>query len=136
MNNKKKIFTRLDAQNNRIPGSSVERMQMPKTGKWVEDTPYNQCCFPYTELSVTPGDVTDDNFTLTILCDAVTVFTSVVKFDSPTTTIDEVVAGLNSQLGYLGSFSVDGSSIVLKLKTEVSDNYLCSGTLSFTVTTT
>lgn len=136
MNNRNKLYTRLDGQNNKVPGSSVLRLKMPKTGKWVEDIPLNECCFPYTELTDTPADVTDDNFTLTILCDATTVYTSVVKFAAPTTTIAEVVDGLNDQLGYLGTFAVDGADITLKLKTEVSDNFLCDGTLSFTVTPT
>lgn len=135
MNNRTHIYTRLDAQNNKIPGSSVRRKVMPKVGRWVQED-VNECCFPYTALTTTPADVTDDNFTLTIKCDATTVFTSVVKFATPTTTIDEVVAGLNDQLGYLGGFFVDGSDITFNLKTEISDNFLCGGTLSFTLTLT
>lgn len=131
-----KLFTRLDGQNNKVAGSSVYRLKMPKTGKWIQDEQPNECCFPYAELTTTPADVTDDNFTLTILCDATVVFTSVVMFAVATTTIAEVVEGLNDQLGYLGDFSVDGADIALKLKTEVSDNYLCGGTLSFTVVPT
>lgn len=131
-NNRMKIFTRLDAGNNRIAGSSVYRKSMPKVGKWVEDT-INQCCFPYTELTATPGGVTDDTFTLAILCDATTVFETTIVLATATTTIDEVVTALNNNLGYLGKFSVNGSDIDLKLKTEVSDSFGCDGTLSFTL---
>lgn len=133
MNNRIRLFTRLDAQNNRIPGSSVERLKMPKTGKWVEDTPYNLCCFPYTELTYEPSDVTNDDFTLTILCDESEKLVASVITSAATTTIDELVDALNAQLEYLGTFSVSGADIILKLKTEISDNWACEGTLSFTV---
>lgn len=119
MNNRLKIFTRLDAQNNRIPGSSVKRLTMPRTGKWVEDVPANLCCFPYFQLSATPSDVTDDDFTLTITCDGVDVVVVNVTAEAATTSIDELVDLLNEKAGYLGDFSVSGSTIVFKLKQEV-----------------
>lgn len=132
MNNRMKLYTRLDAQNNKIPGSSVKRLKMPRTGKWVEET-VNICCFPYTELTYEPSDFSDDDFTLTILCDAAEKLSVSVIADAATTDVEELASLLNVQLEYLGDFSVSGADIVLKLKTEVSDSWACSGTLSFTV---
>lgn len=135
MNNRTRIYTRLDGQGNKVAGSSVERLSMPRVGRWVAED-INECCFPYTELSATPADVTDDAYTLTVLCDATHVLTFLMVFDDATTDIDDLVSELNANAGFLGSFFVDGSDITFKLKSSVSDSFGCTGTLSYTIATT
>ena len=134
-NPRNKVYVRLDAGGNPIAGTNVTRLKMPKTGSWRQ-IDANTCCFPYTELTVTPADVTDNDFTLTILCDATTLLTVKVYTTAATTTIDELVDALNTQLSYLGQFFVDGSDIKFKLKLDVSEAWACTGTLSFTVNPT
>jgi hypothetical protein len=134
-NNRSKLFTRLDGQGNKVPGSSVQRQKMPRTGRWVSED-INECCFPYTSLTATVADVTDDSYTLIVLCDAVMKLTFKVVFEEATTDIDDLVSKLNANLSFLGSFSADGADVVLKLKTEVSDAFGCTGTLTYTLATT
>lgn len=133
MNNRYKIYTRLDVQGNRIAGSSVLRQTMPRTGRWVEDT-QGTCCFPYYQLTSTPADVTDDAFTLTITCDGTDVITVLITADTATTSIDELVDLLNEKVGYLGKFSASGDDIVFKLNQSAVD--CAEADLEFTVTTT
>ena len=64
------------------------------------------------------------------------MLTLLLVFDEATTDIDDLVSKLNANVPYLGSFSADGSDVVLKLKTEVSDSFGCGGTLSYTLATT
>jgi len=132
MNNRNRLFTRLDAQNNKIPGSSVERLKMPRTGKWVEEA-VNICCFPYTELSYEPVSVESTIFTFIISCDGSNFMTIDVTSGEAIDTIEGVVELLNSQLSFLGSFTVEGSEIVAKFKNEVLTPFACAGTLSFEV---
>lgn len=134
-NNRSKIYTRLDNQGNKVPGSSVLRKKMPKTGKWVAED-VNECCFPYTSLTATVADVTDDRYTLRVLCDATAMLTLLLVFDEATTDVDDLVSKLNANAPYLGTFLSDGSDVVLRLKTEISDSFACSGTLSYTLATT
>lgn len=134
-NTRQKLYTRLDAQGNRIAGSSVERLKRPRVGRWVEEA-VETCCFAATDLTTTPADVTDDAFTLTILCDATAVLTTSFELAAATTTIDELVDELNRLYPYIGGFYVDGADIGLKLRKDVSDGFGCDGTLSFTVATT
>lgn len=132
MTNRLKLFSRLDAQNNRIQGTSVLRKRMPRTGKWVEDELVNVCCFPFFSLTATPSDVTDDEYTLTILCDAAEIVVLTMTAGAATTDIDGLVALLNSKAGYLGVFSASGDDIILKLKQEVAGD-CAEEDLSFTV---
>ena len=134
-NNRSRLYTRLDGQGNKVPGSSVLRQKMPRTGRWVSED-VNECCFPYTSLTATVADATDTAYTLTVLCDAAEVLTLLLVFDEATTDIDDLVSKLNANVPYLGSFSADGSDVVLKLKTEVSNSFGCGGTLSYTLATT
>lgn len=124
-------FIRLDGSNRTIPGSVVERKHKPKHGKWIE-IPNDTCC-DGVRLVSTPADVTDDTFTLTILCDGTPVVTQTVT-GAVTTTIDDVVALLNAQAGYFGSFFVSGSDIILELSQAASSDICPDGTLTFTVT--
>ena len=133
MNNRDKVFTRLDAKGNRIPGSSVQRKVMPRVGSWVEDDPVNKCCFPYTLLNATPAASTGTSFTVTVLCDAVAKLTVVTSTAVATVTLQDIVNLLNLNLGYIGQFSVNGSTVDFKLKQEVSTGFLCSGTLTYTI---
>jgi len=134
MNNRTKLFTRLDAKKNRIPGSSVQRKNKPKVGDWVEED-VNVCCAPYVLLTATPADVTDDVFNVVISCSASPVLTQVVTLASATTTIQDVVDGLNSKASHLGTFQVDGSNILLKLKQDVADT-LCADSANLTLAIT
>lgn len=132
MTNRLKMYSRLDAQNNRIQGTSVLRKKMPRTGKWVEDEPVNLCCFPFFELTATPSDVTDDSFTLTIQCDGSDIVVLNMVADAATTDIEGLVALLNDKASYVGIFSASESDIILKLKQEVAGD--CDEVdLSFTV---
>lgn len=132
-NPRMKEFVRQDFNYRDIAGTNIWRLKKPKSGNWRQITDGTACCFPYTSLSYTPTDVTDDNFTLTILCDATTMLLAKVLIASATTSIDELVDALNDQYSYLGQFFVNGSAITFKLKTDVSDVWNCAGTLSFTV---
>lgn len=128
-----KEYVRQDAAYRDVAGTNIWRLKKPKSGNWRQITDGTACCFPYTALTYTPSDVTDDDFTLLIKCDSTTMLLAKVKTATATTTIDELVTALNTQYSYLGQFAVDGSAIDFNLKQDVSDVWLCSGTLSFTV---
>lgn len=130
-NNKMKFFTRLDGQGRRIPASGVLRLAIPKTGRWVEDV-LTQCCSAFTALTATPADLTDTTVTVELLCDAVAFSTYVLTTSPAFSTIDELTAVLNTQLGFLGSFSNDGSDITLNLSLEIGQN-MCTGTITMTI---
>ena len=42
--NNLKIYMRVDAKGNVIPGSAVRRKKKPRIGKWVEVSNSNICC--------------------------------------------------------------------------------------------
>jgi hypothetical protein len=130
-NNRKKFFTRVDAHGNRITGTSVIRSVKPKVGRWVEEAAIS-CCFPYAELTYDPVDVTDTDFTFTLLCGAAPLIVANIT-TTVTTTIAQVVDALNAALSYLGEFTTDGTNIIFKLRLSVSEPLACAGILSFTV---
>lgn len=129
-----KIFTRLDAQGNKIPGTSVKRKSMPKTGKWVmEDV--NTCCFPYTSLSfTTDGIFNGTGFAVIIGCSGGSNTTIPILGTLSTNSIEELVVFLNETYPYLGLFLEDPDGVTLKLS-QVVGNSLCSdlGDLSFSI---
>jgi hypothetical protein len=127
-------FVRQDANNNDVAGTNISRKKKPKVGKWREITPWNECCFPSTDLTYTPPDVSLDGITLTIACDAASVL--VVSFAAVSTDIDSLVSLLNTNLSYLGVFTVDDSDIDFKLRQEIADGLCAEGELTFTVTET
>ncbi len=131
MNNPRtNAYVRLDGEGRVVSGSVVLRKKKPVTGHWMQ-IQAQQCCFPYTSLETTPEDVILSDIEFTILCDDVPV--SVTSLTSPvSTSIQDIVDTLNANLGYLGEFSTDGTSITLHLFQNIADS-LCDGTLSIEV---
>lgn len=127
-----KYFTRLDYQGRRIAGSGVIRRKKPSIGRWVEETE-TTCCFPFTSLTQTPADTYISDITLTILCDDTEVMVTTIVGSS--TDIDTLVSELNSNLAYLGTFSTDGTDVILHLHQDIADS-ICAGELTMTVTGT
>lgn len=132
-NNKLKAFTRLDSSGRIVPGSTVLRTKMPVTGRWISMEAY-ACCFPSITIESTPGDVSVDDIVLSILCDDVEVLN--IVSGSTSTTIDEMVAALNTNFGYLGTFSTDGTSITLLLKLDIAQSLCPDGDLTMDITGT
>lgn len=131
-NNKMKYYVRLDGEGRKIPGSGVLRLKKPVTGSWYEEVA-NTCCAPSISVVGTPADTYVSDIVLSILCDDVEVLA--ISSSGSSTTIDEMVAALNSIYGYLGVFSTDGTDITLLLKLEIAQS-LCDGTLTMDVTGT
>ena len=130
-NPKLSTYIRLDGNGNDVQGSNVSRLSMPKVGRWRK-LPNNECCAPFTALTATPADVTDTTVTVELLCDAVAFSTYVLTTAVAFSTIDELTAVLNTQLGFLGTFSNDGTVITLHLHLEIGEN-MCRGTVSMTI---
>lgn len=132
--NSYKLYTRLDVQGNKIPGSSVKRKTMPKTGRWVQED-VNTCCFPFTELTfATDGDLSGV-ITVDILCGVGSALTLVTPASVTTTTVAELVQYLNLHFSYLGLFLEGPTGVTLKLSQEVGGS-VCSdlGDLSLDIT--
>lgn len=126
----KKYYIRLDGSGRKIPGSGVIRNKKPSIGRWVEED-VETCCVPAVLVTATPSDVTTDNATVTLLCDAVTFAEYTLTFTA-VTTIDGLTAELNSQLGFLGRFTNNGTIITLHYLLEIAEN-LCAGTTTMTI---
>ena len=131
MNNKMKLYTRLDGSGRKIAGSSVLRLKKPVTGTWIEESPVDVCCAPSISVTGTPADTYVSDIALSILCDDVEVLA--ISSSGSSTTIEEMVDALNANFSYLGVFTTDGSDIFLALKLEIA-TALCDGTLTLDVT--
>lgn len=126
-----KYFTRLDGQGRRISGSGVVRRKKPSIGKWVEDE-VETCCFAFTALTDTPNSLNLSSVTVTLLCDATAISTMKVMLGS--STIDQLVDNLNTNLSYLGTFSTDGTTITLHLHQDIANTICPSGTVTMDIT--
>lgn len=131
-NNKLKTYIRIDGNGRDVSGSNVLRLKMPVTGRWRE-LPAYECCGPSISIEDTPADSYLSAIALSILCDEVEVLA--ISSSGSSTTIEEMVAALNANFGYLGTFSTDGTVITLLLHLEIANN-LCDGTLTMAVTGT
>ena len=132
MNNQLRYYIRMDQRGMLVSGSGIWRLKKPSTGRWKE-VEGDVCCSPFTALTDTPADVSITDITVTIACDATTVLTVVAPGTS--TDIITLVAILNTNLSYLGSFSENGTVVTLNLIQDIA-NTLCTGTLTMTVTGT
>ena len=130
-NNKLRAFTRLDGSLRVVPGSTVLRKKKPVTGRWVENEAYT-CCAPSVDIEVTPEDVVISDVVFSLLCDDVEVSVTSLTTDA-SSSIDDLVAILNANLGYLGVFSTDGTIITLKLKLDIANTLCPEGDLSMTI---
>lgn len=130
-NNKLRAFTRLDGSLRVVPGSTVLRKKKPVTGRWMEITAY-ECCAPSVEITVTPTDAIISDVVFSLLCDDVEVSVTSLTTDV-STSIDDLVAILNANLGYLGVFTTDGTIITLKLILDIANTLCPEGDLSMTV---
>jgi len=131
--NKLKTYIRIDSNGRDVAGSNVLRLKMPVTGRWRELSAY-ECCGPSVSIEVTPGDVYVSAIVLSILCDDVEVLA--ITSTGSSTTIEEMVTSLNTNFGYLGTFSTDGTTITLLLTLSIADTLCADGTLTMDVTGT
>lgn len=121
-----KEYVRQDAAHRDVAGTNIWRLKKPKTGSWRQIIDgANACCFPYTELSAEPTlDITD--YTVIIECDSATYLSLRFVTDDSVGDIETLVSELNDRLGYLGTFSVSGNEVVLKLRKEIIDGMGCN----------
>ena len=63
LNKSLKFFVRIDGVGNIIPSSGQFRLRKPKTGKWKELAPINQCCSTTTTSTSTSSTSTTTSTT-------------------------------------------------------------------------
>lgn len=126
-NKKLRYFVRIDSTGRPVPGSNQNRSKKPVSNGTWDEFKIHDCCGP--ELTTIPGDLSGTDSTFTIACDAVTILTFIVS--GSYANIYDLVGLLNQQAGYLGVFSVDGTSIVFKVNSQVSNSLCSDGTLTF-----
>lgn len=118
-----KAFVRFDGSGRVVSSSLILRKQKPKVGKWMEVQAY-QCCNGPSVIT-TPGDtLPSTNFSVSIACDGTEQNVSFVLVGS-FTTITAVVAALNLQFGFIGTFSVaeNGTDIIVTLSESMAETF-------------
>lgn len=134
MSQPKKYYIRLDGSGRKVAGSGVIRNKKPSIGRWAEEE-VETCCVPVVVLSDTPTAEGMINISVALLCDDVQVGLFTLA-GSSASSLEEIVALLNTQLGFLGTFSVSGTDIVLDLLLDVAQAYCPTGTLTLAVSGT
>jgi len=118
-----KAFVRFDGSGRVVSSSLILRKQKPKVGKWMEVQAY-QCCNGPSVIT-TPGDtLPSTNFSVSIACDGTEQNVSFVLVGA-FTTITAVVAALNLQFGFIGTFSVaeNGTDIIVTLSEDMAETF-------------
>jgi len=135
-NPRMKEFVQVDAKGYDIPGTNRYFKRQPRAAgfRWRQITPQS-CCSAF-ELLYEPSDVSDTSFTLTVTCNGSTLVSAIVEADVATVTIDDVAKLLRKKAGYVGKFSVDGTSLSLQLSSTIALQCADSADLAFTVVPT
>lgn len=131
-----RAFTMIDNQGNKVPGTTVLRKVKPKNGRWIEDSPVNICC-DVDILTYEPSDAIGLTYSFLFKCDATTVLSHNIA--TAAVSIDALVVLLNSQLGWLGVFSLNNGStttITLRVDKAVGNDLCPEGVFSFSVEAT
>jgi hypothetical protein len=134
--NQIKSFIRVDAQGRDIPSTNVLRIKKPVTGKWRELESAYECCSPSVLLTATPSGLNSETYIIAILCDGDQIIEISAIAEGVAVTIEDVVALLNEQVGYLGTWSVasNGTDIELRLKYSIAESICDVAELTLTVT--
>lgn len=134
--NQIKSFIRVDAQGRDIPSTNVLRIKKPVTGKWRELESAYECCSPSVLLTATPSGLNSETYIIAILCDGDQIIEISAIAEGVAVTIEDVVALLNEQVGYLGTWSVasNGTDIELRLKYSIAESICDVADLTLTVT--
>jgi len=118
-----KAFVRFDGSGRVVSSSLILRKQKPKVGRWVQVQTY-QCCNGPSVTTTPTDDLPSTNFSATVVCDGTErsiTFVAIGEF----TTIEQVVAALNLQYGFIGTFSVapNGTDIIVSLSEEMATTF-------------
>jgi hypothetical protein len=118
-----KAFVRFDGSGRVVSSSLILRKQKPKVGKWMEVQAY-QCCNGPSVITTPGDDLPSTNFSVSIACDGTEQNVSFVLVGA-FTTITAVVAALNLQFGFIGTFSVaeNGTDIIVTLSEDMAETF-------------
>jgi hypothetical protein len=115
-----KAFVRFDGSGRVVSSSLILRKQKPKVGKWMEVQAYQCCNGP--SVTTTPGDTLPANSVRVIInCPATEQSVSFILVGGPYATVVEVVAALNFQFSFIGTFAVadNGTDITVTLSADM-----------------
>ena len=120
-----KAWVRYDGNNNAVASSLIFQKSKPKVGTWKEYTEVNLCCpvpEPTTLLSstVSEGEGVYCVEAVSILCnDSASIYYPVTDLFS--VSLEELILGLNTQLGNIGTWAAISST---EVGVSVSDSFL------------
>lgn len=137
MTNKRdlKAYARFDGTGRIVPGSLILRRNKPKVGKWTEVITY-ECCnsgggcvIPDVTVSTIatgfPYDTPGCTIYVRFKCDGLTIW-EISGLGFPiSTTLEEFIYGMNLLYSWLGTWTLDGTTVTLVMNGGVA-NALCS----------
>jgi len=130
MASKLRYFVRLDSQNKPVAGSLVARPRKPKiNGTWYEIS-YPNCC--NQTLTDEPDNTVGDEVTFTLNCGDTVLIT--VTLVTEITELSDIVDALNAAFPFLGTFSEDGTNIILDVTSSIAIALCQSDSLTMVIT--
>jgi hypothetical protein len=131
------LWMMIDGYGNAVAGMAVWRKKKPANGRWKLITSPNLCCNPIpgsVSLDATVADLTNDSYTITIICDATDILEATFTLTAATTTLAEIVSALNTYYSSFGHFtSLGDDGVHLELFPSIAADLCADGTLTMTV---
>lgn len=124
-------FIRIARDNSPIDGTNKSLKSAPRQGRWlkVDAITGNVCCDNVTLNTDSPGAGT--YLILTFVCDSTTIAT--ISLPELTSTTETLIDDLNTNLPYLGTFSIGEDTDTIDLKINRTSLPPCDGTLTYTM---
>lgn len=120
-----KAWVRFDGNNNAVASSLIFQKSKPKVGNWKEYMDVNLCCPPSVPTTLLSNEVSNGEGVycvegVGIACNDVTIVFYPV-FDLFSVSLEELILGLNAQLGNLGTWVAVSST---EVGVNISDSFL------------
>jgi hypothetical protein len=131
---KKRAFVRYSKQGKIVPGSLILTAGSHPNGPstWKE-VPADLCCNTISlSFDTSEVDLINEQVFMSVNCGDILVFSPSFAFPVGIT-LDELVSSLNGAIGWMGTFSYEGTVVFFDIKKEIADAMCPSGNISFII---
>jgi hypothetical protein len=132
---KKRGFVRYTKKGKLVPGSLVVTTSggyPDKSSLWSEVLVDLCCNTILLSFDTSEVDLINEPVFMSVNCGDIPVFSPSFAFPVGIT-LDELVSGLNEAIGWMGTFSYEGTVVFFDIKKEIADAMCPSGNISFII---